>query len=130
MVKNDARTLIVALGLIVVAGTCEAQPAWTVGATAGWSSMVGETGSTFSPPLKGTTIRGFQSPGIVWSIREDVSSIVFAEAAGADCALSFHSQTALVFSGRYTFMNDDDRDHARGTPSAGLRMGGGIQWAF
>jgi hypothetical protein len=32
MVKNDSRTLIVALGLIVVASTCEAQPAGTVGA--------------------------------------------------------------------------------------------------
>jgi hypothetical protein len=178
MVKNDSRALIVALGLIVVAATCEAQPAWTVGATAGWSSMIGETGSTLSPPLKGTTIsgavfldratsqrlsiggevsvmgdvkgpqtlrvadafsqyrsrhrdtlalgivkarvvrseqlniavvagagpawrhtvregtaRGFQNSGIVWSVREDVSSIVFAEAVGADCALSFHSKT-------------------------------------
>jgi hypothetical protein len=212
MIKTDSRTLFVALGLIVVAATSEAQPAWTVGGTAGWSSMVGQTNSTFSPPLEGTSISGalfldraiWQRLSIggevslmgdvkrtqtlrianvfsqyrsrhhdtlalaivkarvmrseqlsiaviagagpawrhtvregtargnqdVWNVREDVSNIVLAEAVGADCTMSFHSKTALVFSGRYAFLNDHDRDVARGTPSAGLRIGGGIQWVF
>ena len=173
MVKNGSRTLIVALGSRRCY-TCEAQPAWTVGGTAGWSSMVGQTNSTFSPPLEGTSIAGalfldramwqrlsiggevslmgdVKSPQTlhtadvfsqyrsrhhdtlalaifkarvmrseqlniavvagagpawrhtvregtargnqgVWNVREDVSSIVFAEAVGADFSLSFPFQ--------------------------------------
>jgi hypothetical protein len=74
-----------------------------------------------------------QSPCCTFAVSE-LSNVVVAGTLGFDATFVFSPRTAMVVTGRYQLLNDDDRDAAgfvrRGVASTLFRFGFGMRFAF
>jgi hypothetical protein len=67
-------------------------------------------------------------------VEQSLSDAVFTTTFGFDAVLAVSPRTALVWTGRFHLLNDDDRDSSgvvrRGVSSSVARFAGGGQFRF
>jgi hypothetical protein len=67
-------------------------------------------------------------------VEQSLSDAVFTTTFGFDAVLAVSPRTALVWTGRFHLLNDDDRDPCgvvrRGVSSSVARFAGGGQFRF